>query len=55
MSRVRGVGSTSSGIIAAAPANTVMKLMAVRTVPSIGVVAMTTRQCRSPHLRANDK
>ena len=38
MSSARGVGSTSSGIIAAAPANTVMKLMAVRTVPSVSVV-----------------
>jgi hypothetical protein len=34
---VKGVGCTSNGIIAAAAANTMMKLIAVRTVPSIGV------------------
>ena len=37
MSRVKGVGCTSSGIIAAAAASTAMKLIAVRTVPSIGL------------------
>ncbi len=37
MSRLKGVGCTSSGIIATAAASTAMKLIAVRTVPSIGL------------------